>query len=712
MKSKLKKLLSVFLCALVCIACSAPAYAGSTDAAKDNSQLASNSASSSASDDTSTVQSGTIGDLTWTFDENNCLTISGEGYMPDLGFYAMEAPWTDSNLCENIEKIVIEDGVKSIIPAAFISCSQLKTVTIADSVEYIGKYAFAGCQYLSEITLSNSMTRIDTELFAGCIALKEIVIPDSVTSIGEAAFASCYNLEEITIPDSVTTIEDEAFEFCYNLEEITIPDSVTSIGSRIFRAEEGKTIGTKLIRCNPDSAARTYATENGFDYECITHTFNHDYSIEKEATCTTDGRMKGVCDYCKFDGFVTIPATGHTWSEDYTVTEEPSCTEAGSQSQYCTVCGAVNQDSAEPISAKGHSWSDTQTIDKEATPFEEGEKSIHCTACDERTDITAIPKTSKNSGTVGKLTWTVYANGTLEIEGEGEIPDYSFKSDVTTAPWGTCYKYISNINIGDGITAIGDCAFYGMYVTKITVGNGVAKIGENAFGWCRSLVDITLPDNVKEIDNRAFNMAPVSELVIRCNSGSAAQTYAAARQIKWECLTHNLQDPVTEKAATCTTAGEAVAECSACSYEKSTVIPATGHTMKTYTKKAGYLKNGTTYSYCTICKIKKNVKILAGYSKYAVKSLSVKKANKAFTVSWSKASSTNQKTMSGYQIRYSKKSSMASSKYTTAGKTSTGKTIKSLSAKTKYYVQVRNYMKKGGTTYYSKWSSMKTVKTK
>ena len=31
MKSKLKKLLFVFLCALVCIACSAPAYAGSTD---------------------------------------------------------------------------------------------------------------------------------------------------------------------------------------------------------------------------------------------------------------------------------------------------------------------------------------------------------------------------------------------------------------------------------------------------------------------------------------------------------------------------------------------------------------------------------------------------------------------------------------------------------------------------------------------------------
>ena len=55
---------------------------------------------------------------------------------------------------------------------------------------------------------------------------------------------------------------------------------------------------------------------------------------------------------------------------------------------------------------------------------------------------------------------------------------------------------------------------------------------------------------------------------------------------------------------------------------------------------------------------------------------------------------------------------MSGAKTATASKSSKSKKISKLKAKTKYYVQVRTYTKKNGTTFYSKWSAKKSVKTK
>lgn len=82
-------------------------------------------------------------------------------------------------------------------------------------------------------------------------------------------------------------------------------------------------------------------------------------------------------------------------------------------------------------------------------------------------------------------------------------------------------------------------------------------------------------------------------------------------------------------------------------------------------------------------------------------------AKKAFTVKWKKKSCT------GYQIRYSLKSSMASAKKVTVKKASTlSKKIRKLKSRKKYYVQVRTYKTVKGTKYYSRWSKKKAVKTK
>ena len=88
---------------------------------------------------------------------------------------------------------------------------------------------------------------------------------------------------------------------------------------------------------------------------------------------------------------------------------------------------------------------------------------------------------------------------------------------------------------------------------------------------------------------------------------------------------------------------------------------------------------------------------------------SLKKASKSFTAKWKKVSTQ----ATGYQIRYSKKSSMSGAKTTTikSYKTVSKKSTR-LSKKKKYYVQVRTYKTVSKVKYYSGWSGKKTVVTK
>lgn len=88
---------------------------------------------------------------------------------------------------------------------------------------------------------------------------------------------------------------------------------------------------------------------------------------------------------------------------------------------------------------------------------------------------------------------------------------------------------------------------------------------------------------------------------------------------------------------------------------------------------------------------------------------SLKKGSKRFTAKWKKVSTQ----ASGYQIRYSMKSSMAGSKVLTVKNyKTTSKKITRLKKKKKYYVQIRTYKTVSRVNYYSGWSGKKAVVTK
>lgn len=89
-------------------------------------------------------------------------------------------------------------------------------------------------------------------------------------------------------------------------------------------------------------------------------------------------------------------------------------------------------------------------------------------------------------------------------------------------------------------------------------------------------------------------------------------------------------------------------------------------------------------------------------------------AKKAFTVKWKKQSAKMATSrITGYQIRYSIKSSMKGAKtLTVKGYSKTSKKVSKLKAKKKYYVQVRTYKIVKSKKNYSSWSKKKAVKTR
>ncbi len=122
-------------------------------------------------------------------------------------------------------------------------------------------------------------------------------------------------------------------------------------------------------------------------------------------------------------------------------------------------------------------------------------------------------------------------------------------------------------------------------------------------------------------------------------------------------------------------------------------------------------KEGSGYAGSTSCKyeVSKALEPEPDPDQKPAKGINISKAKKAFKAKWKK----NKAERSGVQIRYSTKKSMKKAVTTQAkGANVKAKKVKKLKKNRKYYVQVRSYKVVNGKTYYSSWSTKKTVKTK
>ena len=118
------------------------------------------------------------------------------------------------------------------------------------------------------------------------------------------------------------------------------------------------------------------------------------------------------------------------------------------------------------------------------------------------------------------LTWTLN-DGTLTIsktpgEGTGVMPDYTLQN----VPWYNKMNNITSVVIGDGVTEIGQYAFFNCSnLASLTIGSSLQSIGVQAFSRCSKLASVNLPASVKTIgDNAFYDCSNLSSVVIHATS--------------------------------------------------------------------------------------------------------------------------------------------------------------------------------------------------
>ena len=93
--------------------------------------------------------------------------------------------------------------------------------------------------------------------------------------------------------------------------------------------------------------------------------------------------------------------------------------------------------------------------------------------------------------------------GELIITGSGDMSSYS--PGEQTCPWISYREFIKNIVVSEGISSIGNWAFYQCTnLASVTLPSSLKSIGNSAFEGCANLESIILPSNLADIGKSAF----------------------------------------------------------------------------------------------------------------------------------------------------------------------------------------------------------------
>lgn len=162
--------------------------------------------------------------IKWNFTDG-VLTISGNGPMKD---FSKDRPWYH----QNVEKLVVEEGITHIGSNLCNGCKNLNHVTLPSSLKSIGDNAFNSCRNLTDIHIPYGVEEIGDRAFYNCNAFIELDIPISMKHIGKEAFAKCSNMATVRLAQGMESLGDKAFEDCRILANLSgLPDFVDTESS-------------------------------------------------------------------------------------------------------------------------------------------------------------------------------------------------------------------------------------------------------------------------------------------------------------------------------------------------------------------------------------------------------------------------------------------------------------------------------------------------
>lgn len=268
-----------------------------------------------------------------------------------------------ASLSNEIENVVIEEGITTLGNNLFANCKNLKSVEIPDSLLKVNFNVFFGCASLEEINLKlvenvdvsafnncTNLTFIDVDKYNNAYSsvngvlynkdcsklikvpanynLKELYI-DETSFIGDYALSDNLKIEKVSLSSNVTLIDENCF-FNSNVKELTIENKECQIKEILLP-------DNCIVKGYNDSTAQQYAIDYGHEFISLnpivhTHVMN---TVVVQPTCTQDGYSLRRCE-CGYEADKNVlNPKGHTYSK---TTKQATMSANGYIKYVCNVC--------------------------------------------------------------------------------------------------------------------------------------------------------------------------------------------------------------------------------------------------------------------------------------------------------------------------------------------------------------------------------------
>ena len=337
-------------------------------------------------------------------------------------------------------------------------------------------------------TIPSTVKEIAAKAFQGATKLTSLVIPTSVEKIQEQAFRQNYKLASVKFcePSKITDLSAYAFWQCPNLTEVTLPSSITEIGKVFLQCENLETVNV------PANAKLKTIKEDAFATNKKLKNFNFQGNCNLEAIEANAFANAESLESFKFPKTVTKiernAFTGCTNMATATFAEDADIQKIGAGA--FADCGLTSIGIPKKVKTiEREAFRNCKVLNKiDVTEFTTEISPEAFKYCNNLTNINVSKKNEVYSS----------VDGYLLSKDKKELlifPPGKANSKFTLLP--------------PSIEKIGKFAFYDCQaLTNVTIPNKVTTIGERAFGLCKNLNTITFlcdkminPSNINQLQN-------------------------------------------------------------------------------------------------------------------------------------------------------------------------------------------------------------------
>lgn len=409
-----------------------------------------------------------------------------------------------------VRKIVAKSaGTATITAKAGDKTATCQVTVLADPAKVEGS---AGLTYeeiydSGKYKLTGIGTCTDTE-----ITVANYYNGGRVTEIGYGAIKNNYEITSVTIPDGIKKISVDAFDGCNNLTSLTLGAHVTQIDSRAFnntRISEITYTGDIAGWCQIEGNGRSfYMGNDGISLYVNGQKIEGALTIPEGVTSITREAFAGCLGITSVsipNGVTSIGMSAFANCRELTsITLPDSVTSIGhfvfgNCFKLADITLSANLKSIGGNAFKGCKFANIT--------LPAGLTSIDYSAFEECVNLTELNIPASVTSIAGDLFWNCYRlasitvdqNNTAYASQNGILYDKA-KTQIISIP----QSLGGDITIPDGITSIGERAFEGAGITSVSIPASVTGIGDEAFAACHSLTSVTIANGVQSIGREAF----------------------------------------------------------------------------------------------------------------------------------------------------------------------------------------------------------------